>query len=51
MMSLFREQEVYWENQVKWHKWHHKFSHAIVTGFRFPVPSMDENFRGAILAT
>ena len=36
---------------VKWHKRHLKFSRAIVTGFRFPVPSMVENFRGAVLAT
>ena len=27
---------------VKWHIWHIKFSHAIVTGFRFRVPSMIE---------
>ena len=34
---------------VKWRKWHPNFSRAIL-GFWFRVPSMVENFHGAVLA-
>ena len=35
----------------KWHKKHLLFLHAIVTGFRFPVPFKIEKTRSTVLAS
>ena len=47
-----REEGASWKREregIKWHKWHPNFHVLLWQGFRSPVSSTVENFRGAIL--